>query len=154
MARARKVGFQVRTKPVKFIRLSIDVSSISRQSPDILRNFVDEALLKAFKVETIEYLNQQLHDLNRLGQLALEKMKCNFDVEIASDMRLHNSLGEADTFCLWSGDSDFADPILQLLNDGRNVMVVARGVAAELNDLRPDGLIIHDLRKLKDLISQ
>ncbi len=33
MSRVRKTGFQVRTKPVKFINIPIDVSSISAQSP-------------------------------------------------------------------------------------------------------------------------
>ncbi len=103
-------------------------------------------------MQAIEYLNQQLLDLNKQGTRSLEMMKCNFDVEIASDMRIDHQLNRAQTYCLWSGDSDFADPILQLLQDGRRVIVVAPHVATELNDLRPDGLIIYDLRKLRALI--
>lgn len=153
MARVRKIGFEVITKPVKRFWVSIDVTSISLQSPDILRNFVNEALIRSLKVEAIEYLNNQLRSLNRQGIRSLEMMKCNFDVEIATDMRLDNALGRAQTYCLWSGDSDFADPVLRLLEDKKNVTVVARHVSSELNELRPDGLVIYDLRKLKDLIA-
>lgn len=153
IARARKIGFSVQTKPVKIIKLSIDVSSVSVQSPSILKSFINETLIRALKVQAIEYLNQQLLDLNKQGTRSLEMMKCNFDVEIASDMRIDHQLNRAQTYCLWSGDSDFADPILQLLQNGRRVIVVAPHVATELNDLRPDGLIIYDLRKLRALIS-
>ncbi len=40
-----KTGYKVRTKPVKTIRVSIDVSSISEKSPDILNNFIKDQLL-------------------------------------------------------------------------------------------------------------
>jgi uncharacterized LabA/DUF88 family protein len=61
---------------------------------------------------------------------------------------------KAQTYCLWSGDSDFAHPILQLLSEGRKVIVVSKGIAMELNDLKGDGMIYHDIRKLKDLIER
>lgn len=154
VARMRKEGFDVQTKPVKIINLPIDVSSISSQATDILRNFIDETLIRSLKVEAIEYLNQQLGELNKQGILSLKRKKCNFDVEIATDMRLDHALGRAQTYCLWSGDSDFAHPVWQLLNDGRNVTVISKGMAAELNDLKPDGLVYYDIRKLKDLISR
>jgi uncharacterized LabA/DUF88 family protein len=136
------------------MNLSINVSSISLQSPDILRSFMSETIIRALTVKAIEYLNQQLLDLNKQGKLSLEVRKCNFDVEIASDMRIDHALGKAQTYCLWSGDSDFAHPILQLLEAGRKVVVVARGVTAELNELKPAGLVIHDIRKLKDVICE
>jgi uncharacterized LabA/DUF88 family protein len=154
VARAKKEGFSVVTKPVKCMNLSINVSSISLQSPDILRSFMSETIIRALTVKAIEYLNQQLLDLNKQGKLSLEVRKCNFDVEIASDMRIDHALGKAQTYCLWSGDSDFAHPILQLLEAGRKVVVVARGVTAELNELKPAGLVIHDIRKLKDVICE
>jgi uncharacterized LabA/DUF88 family protein len=154
VARIRKEGFQVETKPVKMIELPINVSSITTQSTDILRNFIDDTLIKSLKVEAIEYLNQQLAELNKQGIYSLKKRKCNFDVEIGTEMRLDNALGKAETFCLWSGDSDFAHPIWQLLDEGKKVVVVSKGMARELSDLQPDGLIYFDIRKLKDLISR
>ena len=154
IARARKEGFEVQTKPVKFMKLSIDVSSVSLQSTSILQSFVNETLIRSLKVEAIEYLNKQLAALNQQGKVSLPVMKCNFDVEIATDMRLDHALNKAQTYCLLSGDSDFAHPILQLLNEGRKVIVISKGMATELNDLRGDGLIYFDIRKLKDLIDR
>ena len=51
--------------------------------------------------------------MNKLGKTSLECWKCNFDVEIASDMRVDHMTKRADSFCLVSGDSDFADPLTE-----------------------------------------
>jgi uncharacterized LabA/DUF88 family protein len=149
-------GYKVRTKQVKIMRCSIDVSSISEKSPDILANFIKEPLLRVLRVDAIEYLNKELKLLNRAGKTYVEQAKCNFDVEIASDMRLHHMLKRAEVFCLWSGDSDFADPVKELLNDRKKVSVFGtqRAIASELNELRPHGLEIVDVRKLRDFISR
>jgi hypothetical protein len=154
IARAKKEGFTVITKLVKCMNPSINVSSISSQSPGILRSFMSETIIGALTVKAIEYLKQQLLDLNRQGKLCLEVRKCNFDAEIAGDMRIDHALGKAQTYCLWSRHSDFAHPILQLLEAAGKAIVVARGVTAELNELRPDGLVIHDIRKLKHIICE
>ena len=55
---------------------------------------------------------------------------------------------------LWSGDSDFAGPIEQLLKDGKRVYIfaTARRVASELNALVPAGLSIYDIQKIKNFI--
>lgn len=110
-----KAGYKVRTKSVKTMQLSIDVSSISEKSPDILNNFIKDQLLEQLKIETIEYLNAELKLLNKAGLLSIEVRKCNFDVEIATDMRVECITGKAGSFCLWSGDSDFADTLKTLL---------------------------------------
>ena len=59
-----------------------------------------------------------------------------------------------ENFVLWSGDSDFADPLSQLLQDGKRVFLfaTARRVAAELNDLGKKGLVIYDIQKIRDFI--
>jgi len=46
-------------------------------------------------------------------------------------------------------DSDFHDPILRLLENGKRVILFATAgrVARELNDLRKDELIIFDIKK-------
>ena len=153
-ARARKEGFEVQTKPVKFIKLSIDASSVPLQSTSILKSFLSETLIRSLKVEAIEYLNTQLAELNKQGTLFLSMMKCNFDVEIATDIRLDHALDKAQTYCLWSGDSDFAHPLSLLLSEGRNVVVVSKGVATEISELKGDGMIYYDIRKLRELISR
>ncbi|HEY4356413.1 MAG TPA: NYN domain-containing protein [Acidobacteriaceae bacterium] len=149
-------GFKVRTKHVKIMSLSIDVSSISNRSPDILTNFIDPVLLKNLRIESIEYLNDQLRAMNKQGRTWLECSKCNFDVEIASDMRLHHYMDEAENFCLWSGDSDFEDPLKELLDAHRTVSVVgtARHIASEINALKSRGLKIFDLKTLREFLEK
>lgn len=155
----RNLGYSLITKPVKIMRKSIDVSSISLTSPDILKNFVRESLLRKLKVETVEYLNQQLEQLNNQGIRYLEDRKCNFDVEIGRDMFIDYERNHVDTFILWSGDSDFAGPVEQLLKDGKKVYLFATAgrVASELNALKPvelgsDGLGIYDIQKIRNFI--
>jgi uncharacterized LabA/DUF88 family protein len=150
----KNLGYSLITKPVKIMKKSIDVSSIASDSTDILKNFVRAPLLRKFTVETVEYLNRQLQLLNQQGIYELEDRKCNFDVEIGRDMLIDYERDSADTFVLWSGDSDFAGPIEQLLKDGKKVYLFAtvRCVAYELNMLRPSGLAIYDIQKMRNFI--
>lgn len=152
----KKIGFDVHTKPVKIMDISIDATSISKGSPDILQHFVSQALLRSLKLDAIEYLNDQLRDLNKQGITSLKERKCNFDVEIGTDMRLDDRLKKCENFCLWSGDSDFADPIRCLLNDKRKVVLFGTGgrIASELNDLRASSLEIFDVRKIREVIQR
>lgn len=149
-----RIGFDLHTKPVKKMRLSIDVSSIPSTSSDILKNFIRKPLLKKFKVETIEYLNCQLSELNKQGIRYIEDLKCNFDVEIGRDMLVDYAENGIENFVLWSGDSDFANPIEQLLKDNKKVYIfaTARTIASELNELRQSGLRIFDIRKIRNFI--
>ncbi|MEK7447340.1 MAG: NYN domain-containing protein [Patescibacteria group bacterium] len=150
----RGYKYELVTKPVKIMSLSIDVSSIPSDSPDIIKNFVRGPLLKKFKVETIEYLNNELLELNKQGIKYIEDMKCNFDVEIGRDMLIDYERNSVETFVLWSGDSDFADPVAQLLKDKKKVILfaTARRVAKELNGLQKDGLVIFDIQKIRDFV--
>ena len=146
--------YKLITKPVKKMRISIDVTSISKSSPDILKNFIRKPLLSNLKIETIEYLNNELKKLNSSGIKYLEDLKCNFDVEIGRDMLIDYTKNDIRTFVLWSGDSDFADPIKQLLKDKKKVYLfaTARKVSFELNELQKNGLFIFDIQKIKDFI--
>lgn len=153
--KADRLGYCVRTKPVKIMRISIDASSISPESPDLLKQFIRASLLRELDIKTIEYLNLKLQELNKKGTLYLEERKCNFDVEIGRDMTLDHERKAADCFVLWSGDSDFHDPIKELLTQERKVILfaTARRVASELNDLKEsNGLFIFDIAKLRDFI--
>lgn len=151
---ARECGYKLVTKAVKIMRISIDVSSIPYESPEILKQFIRAPLLQKLNIETIKYLNTKLKDLNQQGMMYLEDRKCNFDVEIGRDMLVDYANDQIDNFVLWSGDSDFADPIKQLLADGRSVVLFAtvRRVASELNDLRKHGLFIFDIQKIRNFI--
>ena len=151
---AQKLGYQVRTKPVKIMNISIDVSSIDPQSPTLLKNFIRQSLLKKYDVATIEQLNHKFKEMNQAGVFSLEDRKCNFDVEIGRDMVIDLERNQTDCFVLWSGDSDFHDPIQEILAKGKKVILFAtsRAVSSELNALRKHGLIIFEIRKIKDFI--
>jgi len=134
--------------------LSIDVSSIPMDSPILLGDFIRKPLLAKFDLETIEYLNKKLKELNDKGIKFIEDLKCNFDVEIGRDMLIDYEKNRVENFILWSGDSDFADPIKQLLDDGKKVILfaTARKVASELNELKEKGLLIFDIQKIRNFI--
>jgi uncharacterized LabA/DUF88 family protein len=150
----RRYGYDLTTKPVKIMKLSIDVSSIPANSPDILKNFIRAPLLRTLRLEAIEYLNNQLGELNRRGMTHLEDRKCNFDVEIGRDMLIDYATHGIESFVLWSGDSDFVDPLRQLIDDGMKVYVfaTARRVAAEFGELKRRGLFIYDIQKIRNFI--
>ena len=151
---AKGLGYQVRTKPVKIMNISIDSSSISPQSPALLESFIRGCLLKKYDIETIEYLNGKFREMNKLGLLALSDQKCNFDVEIGSDMVIDKERGNTESFVLWSGDSDFHDPVSDLLEAGKKVVLFATAgrVSSELNDLKLKGLFIFEINKIRDFI--
>lgn len=150
----KECKYILRTKPVKIMQFSIDTTSISSQSPDLLKRFVRNSLLRKFDIETVEFLNKKFADMNAQGFYFIEDRKCNFDVEIGTDMRVDHLKDVIDTFVLWSGDSDFEDPIKTLLDDGKKVVLFATAgkVARELNSLVKEGLFIFDIYELKDLI--
>ena len=97
---AEKCGYTVKTKTVKTMRLSIDVSSIPSSSPEILKNFIRAPLLQKLKVEVIELLNNQLKELNQQGILFVQDLKCNFDVEIGRDMLIDYEKNNIENFIL------------------------------------------------------
>jgi len=150
----REYKYDVRTKPVKIMKLSINATSISSQSPDLLSKFIRKSLLRKYDIETVEYLNGKFVAMNQRGIFEIEDRKCNFDVEIATDIRVDHIENYIDTFVLWSGDSDFADTIKTLLSDKKNVVLFATAgrISSELNDLVSKGLFVFDVRDLRDFI--
>lgn len=150
----KSYGYDLRAKPLKIMRLSIAVSSIPVNSPDILKSFIRAPLLRTLRLEAIECLNTQLRELNRRGRTYLEGRKCNFDLEIGRDMLVDYRAHGVENFILWSGDSDFVDPLRQLIHDGMKVYVfaTARRVAAEFGELVRRGLFIYDIQKIRNSI--
>ncbi len=151
---AENCKYILRTKPVKMIKLSIDVSSVLSDSTVLLRQFIPRALLKKYDISTIEYLNERFKDMNKKGVYFIEDMKCNFDVEIGVDMLLDCERNSAEIFVLWSGDSDFADSIEKLMSAGKKVILFATAhkVSRELSALVYKGLMIFDIQKIRDFI--
>lgn len=148
---AREIGFDVITKPVKIMHHSVDVSSIPNNSTTILEQFIGRPLLKKLNLETIEYLNDRLKELNDQGTKSLEVHKCNFDVEIGMQMLTDHAQNGYETFVLWSGDSDFADPVASLMKDKKNVYIfaTARRVSVELDQT---GAPIYEINKIRNFI--
>ncbi|MEP7166426.1 MAG: NYN domain-containing protein [Candidatus Woesebacteria bacterium] len=146
-----KMNYAVTTKAVKIMRLPIDVSGIPNNSPAILANFIKKPLLRRFTLETIEFLNDKLKDLNLSGITYIEHRKCNFDVELGRDMLHDYDAGGTDNFILWSGDSDFADPVSQLLKDKKKVVIfaTARRISIELGATKAQ---IFDIQKIRNFI--
>ena len=146
--------YLLRTKPVKIITFSIDVTSVLPDSTVLLDQFVSRALLKKYDISTIEYLNEKFKEMNKKGEYSIKEMKCNFDVEIGVDMLLDCERNSAEIFVLWSGDSDFADSIEKLMSAGKKVFLfaTARKVSKELSALADKGLMIFDIQKIRDFI--
>ena len=153
-AEAENCKYILRTKPVKIMNFSIDASSILPDSTVLLDQFISRALLKKYEISTIEYLNERFKEMNKKGMYFIQDMKCNFDVEIGVDMLLDCERNSAESFVLWSGDSDFADPISKLISAGKKVFLfaTARKVSRELSALALQGLMIFDIQKIRDFI--
>lgn len=150
---AESYGYLIITKPVKIMHLSTDVSGIPQNSPTVLENFIKKPFLRKLNIETIEYLNGKLKELYDHGTKYFEVRKCNFDVEIGRDMTLDFERDNVDTFILWSGDSDFADPVIQLMKGRKRVFIFAtsRRVSVELEQTN---VPIFDIQKIRNFICE
>ncbi|TSA44055.1 NYN domain-containing protein [bacterium] len=147
----RGYGYRIETKLVKIMPHSIDTSSVPKNSPTLLEPFIKKPFLSVLTIETIEYLNAQLENLNKQGIMHIIDKKCNFDVEIGRDMFLDLAKGETRQFILWSGDSDFVDPIQAIIKDGKKVFLFATAgrVSRELSDLM---IPVFEIKKIKEFI--
>lgn len=150
----KSLGYNLRTKPVKIMRFSIDTTSIGETSLDLLDKFVKSCLLRKYSPETIKYFNLKFKEFNLKGEYFIEDRKCNFDVEIGRDMLIDIERENADTFILWSGDSDFVEPLSYLLEKGKRAIIFATSskICSEFHNLRSAGLIIFDIRKIRDFV--
>jgi uncharacterized LabA/DUF88 family protein len=147
----RRLGYDLHTKPVKIMSYSIRTSSIPVNSPVLLEPFIKNALLSVLNIETIEYLNSQLIKLNKQGAYKIEDKKCNFDVEIGRDIFLDLERESAECFVLWSGDSDFADPLGAVMKRNKQAFLFATSgrVSFELAELR---VPIFEIKKIKEFV--
>lgn len=147
----KNCGYQVETKPVKIMPYSIDASSIPANSPALLQPFIKKPLLSVLNIKTIETLNTFFSDLNKQGILYLEDKKCNFDVEIGRDIFLDLNKGNIDNFVLWSGDSDFVDPVNAVRKAEKEVVLFSTSgrVSSELSDLKT---LVFEIKKIKEFI--
>lgn len=116
----RSKGAIVINKPVKWVKKKITRKLFVKSGT--LELFDGKAHSKLD--ELIEYLQGQ--------RVVIEEAKCNFDVEIALDML--DVVNKISGILLFSGDSDFKEPLDRLKLKGKNIYVFGvRGqVAKEL----------------------
>ncbi len=105
-----KAGAILRTKPVKFIRKTVDLGM-----------FFKKTTLNQLDFGTTTLVNDVVEAVQTAGTI-IEEPKCNFDVEIMMD--LMDDAEKASGFMLFSGDSDFFAPLERLKLKGRRVYVV------------------------------
>lgn len=151
-----KMKYTVVTKPVKIMRHSIDVTGIPIDSAVVIKKFIRPEFLKLLSREAVERINAELLTLNQSGIHSIKERKCNFDVELGRDMLDDFKNDEVQNFILWSNDSDFAEPVKQLLRDGRKaaVFTTAGRLSKELSSLSSQGLAIYDIKKIREFISR
>lgn len=144
-------GYDVTTKLVKKMKLSINTSSIPDNSPALLQQFIKKSLLEKLDISTITYLNEKLSDLNKKEILFIEEEKCNFDVEMGRDLLKDFEFNGIENFILWTTDSDFEDPIKQIRNDSKKAIIFAFSgkVASELDDT---GVYVFSIKKIKEFV--
>jgi len=120
---AEKNGFKKVTKPIQFIKHYLDIEELGT----VKSRSIKEDIWGKF----------------------IEIPKSNFDVEISIDsMRLLNNY---DTFCLLSGDSDFARLVEFLKKKGKRVIVVASGQV--FHTLKDAADLYINAQKIKRLIT-
>jgi uncharacterized LabA/DUF88 family protein len=127
------------------------MSSIPANSPSIIEQFIKKNLLINLSLQTVEFLNFQLKELNKKGITIIEEHKCNFDVEIAMDIISDCITNKVENFILWSGDSDFADVINRLKKHNKMVCIfgTSRRISTELAETHA---FIFDIKKLRSFI--
>ncbi|MEK7530645.1 MAG: NYN domain-containing protein [Patescibacteria group bacterium] len=145
------IGYKVETKPVKLMPYSVNASSVPLNSPALLQPFIKKPLLSLLNLNVVEFLNNYLAELNKLGTYAIEDKKCNFDVEIGRDLYRDLDSKVPETFVLWSGDSDFVNPIKEIMDAKKRAILFASSglVATELAELKP---VIFEVKKIKEFI--
>lgn len=148
----KNIGYEVRTKTVKEIHIDIDAKSFPIDDPSVIKRVVCPAFLKRLPVQDVEAINQMIRTINDNGEYYLIQHKCNFDVEMACDIRI-DALNEKDieTFVIVSGDSDFIDTVESLINDGKNVVVMSTNgrISSELSNSKA---YKYDIKQVKNFL--
>jgi len=108
-----KIGYEVVTKNVKFIKINIH---------ELVRTGQNKDLLDRLDKKVVNYFLKEVDKLGKHGYF-LEQPKCNLDIEIALDM--FQSFSLFDGFILFSGDGDFSSITKLARASGKHVTVVA-----------------------------
>lgn len=108
--RIRKTGAILKSKPVKYIKKTVNDALLFR-----------ERTLTLFDGGMTTKINELVEEVQKAG-ITIEEPKCNFDVEMTMDML--DDLEKISGILLFSGDSDFHAPLERLKVKGKKVYVV------------------------------
>ena len=115
--RIRKAGGVLISKPVKYIKKTVNESLIFKQSTMTL-----------FDGTINERIVSLVNEIKQSG-IIIEEPKCNFDVEMTMD--LIDDSPRVSAVLLFSGDSDLKAPLERLKIEGKKVYIVGvRGMTA------------------------
>ena len=137
----KKIGYTLISKEVKWIPVKIDTNYFKKSIKNTL-------LQHGFKQDFFKiFFNQLKKDRN------LRRRKCDFDCEIAIDVM--KRLNEFDCLILFSGDGDYAALIQEVIECGKQAIVVAfkNALGKEYGKIKK-GLYICSIRKLKGIIKR
>lgn len=109
----RSFGYEVVTKPVKYIKIDL---------LELLNQRTNREILQRMKPEVKKSFVAEIRRLDKV-KVNLFSPKANFDVEIALDMILLSE--NNDHFVLFSGDGDFVPIVRYLRGKGKRVIVVS-----------------------------
>lgn len=151
IADVKKFYYQLVTKPVKIMRKSIDISSIEKSNPSILNSFIRKSLLNEMSIANIQYLNNILDWLNKKWILYIEDRKCNFDVEMGTDMLLDLRNWKIENFIIRTGDSDFQIAVDEIAKAGKKAYIfsIPGRVSFELSNSQAK---IYNIKKIRNFI--
>ena len=97
--------------------------------------FFQRKTLTLFDGDVKQKIQELIDELQKSG-ITIEEPKCNFDVEIAMDML--DDVEKATTVLLFSGDSDFLEPLERLKVKGKKIGIIGvrDNVAGELHNIK------------------
>lgn len=141
--KVRQFGYDVTTKPVKYIKISL---------VDLLNKPINKQMLKALNGVTRTQFVSKIRKLDKDG-VSLTISKCNMDVEITKDTLLFKD--NFDTFVLFSGDSDFAEIVKFLRGKDKKILIVClrRFLSGELFQAAETFINFKHFAKIKGLLS-
>jgi uncharacterized LabA/DUF88 family protein len=116
------------------------------------RNVVTKDLqkIKHYIKQEDTAVNRQFVKFDKNGKLYVEIRKCNFDIEIAVDAC--KMVNHFDTFCIFSGDADFAYLNNYLKHKGKKIIIVKSGHI--LAEYRKTANLVVNAQDIKSYISR
>lgn len=127
LKKVENFGYEVITKEVKYLETNIQKSHFAKNVENIINMYFYEVFGKEktkrglLTEEDFEKIEPFLKSI--APHLKAKKSKCDFDVEITTEIMKH--FDNMQTVILFSGDGDFAYPIAECLNHSKKAYIVS-----------------------------